>query len=153
MQQKYLTFLGAALLASTGLMLSAGSAAAVDGWIMKCQGGGNMQAVTTWTTNGNGNKTTTDVFFTRARVGSQTQAPPPGTCTWERRAIRPDEPRKLTFSAYYPLEVRCARNQCDVISGPSVMLQLQTYVQAGAPFAVLVHNDNAGGFKIMQVLD
>ncbi len=153
MKQNYLIHLGSCLLAGAGLMLGSGAALAENGYIMKCTGGGTMQAVTTWQVNGAGDKTTTEVFFTPATTGFRTRLPAAGSCAWETRAIRADEPHKLTVSFRTPLEVRCARRQCDVMSGNSDMLELQAYVQAGAPFKLLVRNNNAGGFKVIQVLD
>jgi hypothetical protein len=150
MQQKYFNFLGAALLASTSLMLSAGSAAAVDGWVMKCRGGGNMQAVTTWTARGNIIKT--EVFFTRATVGSNTRQPAAGNCAWEDRGINASEPGKLAFVSSGGIEMRCSQRQCDAVASNPGTLKLQTYVQSGAPFSVLVHN-TAGTFQIMQILN
>ncbi len=150
MKQKYFTILCAAFMASTGLMLSAGTATAVDGWVMKCQGGGNMQAVTTWTARGNITKT--EVFFTHASVGSRTRQPAAGSCAWEDRGINANEPRKLTFVSGGGIEMRCSQGQCDAVARNPGTLQLQTYVQAGAPFSVLVHN-TAGTFQIMQILN
>lgn len=150
MNKNTFSLLGAAVVASASLMLSAGTAAAVDGWVMKCQGGGSMQAVTTWTTRGNITKT--EVFFTRATVGSRTRPPAAGSCAWENRRINTDEPRKLTFISGGGIEMRCSQHQCDAVASNPGTLMLQTYVQAGAPFSVLVRNIGET-FQIMQILN
>jgi len=150
MKLNYFAPLGAALLAIGGLALSATSAAAVDAWQMKCQAGGNMQVVTTWSASEN--RTKTEVFFKRAPVGAQAQAPAAGSCAWLDRGINANEPRKLTYVSGGGIEMRCSQRQCDAATTGSATLQLQAYVQAGAAFKVLVYNDNAGGFRVMQML-
>ena len=152
MRNIYLAHLSTGLIAAMGLLFTASSAAAVDAWPMKCQGGGDMKIVTTWSTVGNIMRT--ELFFSRAAIGSRTQAPAPGTCAWPDRGVRASEPRKLLVSigGTEGIEMRCSQGQCDAITSKTEIIQLQAYVQAGAAFSVLVSNDNAGSFRVFEIL-
>lgn len=152
MRHNYLAHLGTGLITTIGFLFAASSVAAMDAWPMKCQAGGDMKIVTTWSTRGNIMRT--ELFFKRATVGSRTQAPAPGTCAWPDRGIRASEPRKLTVSVggTEGIEMRCSQRQCDAITSKTEIIQLQAYVQAGAAFSVLVANDNAGSFQVFQML-
>lgn len=84
--------------AAFGVALTwAAAAAETPSYPMMCMPGDGMLAVVSHETGRNGRVSATiiEIAFIRADSAAAMTFPPPGTCAWMDRAIRPDEPTRL----------------------------------------------------------